>query len=154
VLRIRDVIVRIQIRIRRSVPIDGSRSGSFLQWLSYVFLCITYRYCWYIYVSLQRLQVIKHSQNCGNQGFPEFFWLVDGRIRIRNNNYVSGSWRPKTYVSVTLTKTPATFSTARQTPLIWAGIRRLGSILSWIVILSVYGANTIAIDLSLSALIS
>jgi hypothetical protein len=35
-----------------------------------------------------------------------------------------------------------------------AAIQRRGSILSWIVILSVYGAVTIAIDLSLSALIS
>ncbi len=33
-------------------------------------------------------------------------------------------------------------------------IQRRGSILAWIVILSVYGADTIAIDLSLSALIS
>jgi hypothetical protein len=39
---------------------------------------------------------------------------------------------------------------------IWdrAVIQRRGSILSWSVILSVYGADTIAIDLSLSALIS
>jgi hypothetical protein len=36
----------------------------------------------------------------------------------------------------------------------WAAIQRRGSILSWIAILSVYGAVTIAIDLSLSALIS
>ncbi len=35
-----------------------------------------------------------------------------------------------------------------------ADIQRLGTILAWIVILSVYGADTIAIDLSLSALIS
>ena len=35
-----------------------------------------------------------------------------------------------------------------------ADIQRQGSILAWIVILSVYGADTIAIDLSLSALIS
>jgi hypothetical protein len=35
-----------------------------------------------------------------------------------------------------------------------AAIQRRGSILAWIVILSVYGADTIAIDLSLSALIS
>jgi hypothetical protein len=35
-----------------------------------------------------------------------------------------------------------------------AYIQRRGSILAWIVILSVYGADTIAIDLSLSALIS
>ena len=35
-----------------------------------------------------------------------------------------------------------------------AGIQRRGSILAWIVILSVYGADTIAFDLSLSALIS
>jgi hypothetical protein len=33
-------------------------------------------------------------------------------------------------------------------------IQKRGSILSWIVILSVYGEDTIAIDLSLSALIS
>jgi hypothetical protein len=36
----------------------------------------------------------------------------------------------------------------------WAAIQRRGSILEWIIILSVYGADTIAIDLSLSALIS
>jgi hypothetical protein len=36
----------------------------------------------------------------------------------------------------------------------WADIQRRGSILEWMVILSVYGADTIAIDLSLSALIS
>jgi hypothetical protein len=36
----------------------------------------------------------------------------------------------------------------------WADIQRRGPILAWIVILSVYGADTIAIDLSLSALIS
>jgi hypothetical protein len=35
-----------------------------------------------------------------------------------------------------------------------ADIQRRGAILAWIVILSVYGADTIAIDLSLSALIS
>jgi hypothetical protein len=35
-----------------------------------------------------------------------------------------------------------------------AAIQRRGSILAWIVILSFYGADTIAIDLSLSALIS
>jgi hypothetical protein len=35
-----------------------------------------------------------------------------------------------------------------------AAIQRQGSILAWIVILSVYGADTIATDLSLSALIS
>jgi hypothetical protein len=35
-----------------------------------------------------------------------------------------------------------------------AAIQRRGSILSWTLILSVYGADTIAIDLSLSALIS
>jgi hypothetical protein len=35
-----------------------------------------------------------------------------------------------------------------------AAIQRRGSILIWIVILSVYGADTIAIDISLSALIS
>jgi hypothetical protein len=35
-----------------------------------------------------------------------------------------------------------------------ADIQRHGSILAWIVILSFYGADTIAIDLSLSALIS
>jgi hypothetical protein len=35
-----------------------------------------------------------------------------------------------------------------------AAIQRWGSILAWIVILSVYGADTIAVDLSLSALIS
>jgi hypothetical protein len=34
----------------------------------------------------------------------------------------------------------------------WAAIQRRGPILAWIVILSVYGADTIAIDLSLSAL--
>jgi hypothetical protein len=34
-----------------------------------------------------------------------------------------------------------------------AAIQRQGSILAWIVILSVYGADTIATDLSLSALI-
>jgi hypothetical protein len=34
-----------------------------------------------------------------------------------------------------------------------AAIQRRGSILSWSIILSVYGADTIAIDLSLSALI-
>jgi hypothetical protein len=33
-------------------------------------------------------------------------------------------------------------------------IQRRGAILAWIVIVSVYGADTIAIDLSLSALIS
>jgi len=36
----------------------------------------------------------------------------------------------------------------------WAAIQRRGSKLAWVVILSVYGADTIAIDLSLSALIS
>jgi hypothetical protein len=36
----------------------------------------------------------------------------------------------------------------------WAVIQRWGSILEWTVILTVYGAYTIAIDLSLSALIS
>jgi hypothetical protein len=36
----------------------------------------------------------------------------------------------------------------------WADIQRQGSILAWIVVLSVYGEGTIAIDLSLSALIS
>ncbi len=36
----------------------------------------------------------------------------------------------------------------------WADIQRRGSILAWTVIFSVYGADTIAIDLSLSALIS
>jgi hypothetical protein len=36
----------------------------------------------------------------------------------------------------------------------WAAIQRRGSILAWTVILSVYGVDTIAIDLSLSALIS
>jgi hypothetical protein len=35
-----------------------------------------------------------------------------------------------------------------------AAIQRRGSILAWTVILSVYGVDTIAIDLSLSALIS
>ncbi len=35
-----------------------------------------------------------------------------------------------------------------------ADIQRRGSILAWIVNLSVYGVDTIAIDLSLSALIS
>jgi hypothetical protein len=35
-----------------------------------------------------------------------------------------------------------------------ADIQRRGTILAWIVILSVYGADKIAIDLSLSALIS
>jgi hypothetical protein len=35
-----------------------------------------------------------------------------------------------------------------------AAIQRRGSILAWIVILSAYGADTIAIDLSLVALIS
>jgi hypothetical protein len=35
-----------------------------------------------------------------------------------------------------------------------AAIQRQGSILAWTVILSVYGADTIAIDLPLSALIS
>jgi hypothetical protein len=35
-----------------------------------------------------------------------------------------------------------------------AAIQRRGSILSWSVILSVYSADTVAIDLSLSALIS
>jgi hypothetical protein len=35
-----------------------------------------------------------------------------------------------------------------------AAIQRRGYILAWTVILSVYGADTIAIDLSLSALIS
>jgi hypothetical protein len=35
-----------------------------------------------------------------------------------------------------------------------AAIQRRGSILAWTVILSVYDAGTIAIDLSLSALIS
>ncbi len=35
-----------------------------------------------------------------------------------------------------------------------AAIQRRGSILAWTVILSVHGADTIAIDLSLSALIS
>jgi hypothetical protein len=34
----------------------------------------------------------------------------------------------------------------------WADIQRRGSRLAWIVILSVYGADTIAIDLSLSEL--
>ncbi len=34
-----------------------------------------------------------------------------------------------------------------------ADIQRLGTLMTWIVILSVYGADTIAIDLSLSALI-
>ncbi len=39
---------------------------------------------------------------------------------------------------------------------LWPGLlfSRRGSILAWIVILSVYGADTIAIDLSLAALIS
>jgi hypothetical protein len=37
--------------------------------------------------------------------------------------------------------------------LIWADIKRRGSILAWIVILSVYGADTIAIS-AISALIS
>ncbi len=36
----------------------------------------------------------------------------------------------------------------------WADIQRRGPILAWVVILSAYGADTIAIDLSLSALIS
>jgi hypothetical protein len=36
----------------------------------------------------------------------------------------------------------------------WADIQRRGPILAWIVILSLYGADTIGIDLSLSALIS
>ncbi len=36
----------------------------------------------------------------------------------------------------------------------WAAIQRRGSKLAWVVILTVYGAGTIAIDLSLSALIS
>jgi hypothetical protein len=36
----------------------------------------------------------------------------------------------------------------------WADYLEMGSILAWIVILSVYGADTIAIDLSLSALFS
>jgi hypothetical protein len=36
----------------------------------------------------------------------------------------------------------------------WAAIQKRGSILEWIVILSVYDADTIAFDLSLSALIS
>jgi hypothetical protein len=36
----------------------------------------------------------------------------------------------------------------------WAAIQRRGSILAWTVILSVYGADTIEIDISLSALIS
>ncbi len=44
---------------------------------------------------------------------------------------------------------------ARDRPLpLWADIQRRGSILACIVILSVYDADTIAIDLSLSALIS
>jgi hypothetical protein len=41
-----------------------------------------------------------------------------------------------------------------QKEFIWAAIQRQGFILIWIVILSVYSADTIAIDLSLSALIS
>jgi hypothetical protein len=36
----------------------------------------------------------------------------------------------------------------------WAAILETGPRLAWIVILSVYGADTIAVDLSLSALIS
>jgi hypothetical protein len=36
----------------------------------------------------------------------------------------------------------------------WGAIQRRGSILAWIVIFSVYGADTIEIDLSLSSLIS
>ncbi len=43
---------------------------------------------------------------------------------------------------------------ARQNSVYWTAIQRRGSMLAWIVILSVYGADTIAIDLSLSALIS
>ncbi len=35
-----------------------------------------------------------------------------------------------------------------------AAIQGRGSILAWIVILSVYGADTIAIDLSLSAMVN
>jgi hypothetical protein len=37
---------------------------------------------------------------------------------------------------------------------LWADIQRRVSILAWIVILSVYGTDTIAIDLSLCTLIS
>ncbi len=37
---------------------------------------------------------------------------------------------------------------------LWADIQRRGFMLAWIVILSVYGTDTIAIDLSLSMLIS
>ncbi len=46
---------------------------------------------------------------------------------------------------------------ARHAVLPWllqAAIQRRGSILSWIVILPVYGTATIAIDVSLAALIS
>jgi hypothetical protein len=38
--------------------------------------------------------------------------------------------------------------------LLWAAVKRRGSILAWTVILSVYGADTIAIDLYLPALFS
>jgi hypothetical protein len=51
----------------------------------------------YIYIILQRLKVIKKSQNSKNQGFSYYFLLYDGRIWIRTDNDGSGSGRPKTY---------------------------------------------------------
>jgi hypothetical protein len=48
------------------------------------------------------------SQNRRNPGFPYFFLLVDGRIRIRTNNDGSGSVRIRTD-----TGSPKTYGTVR-----------------------------------------
>ncbi len=96
--RIRDVLVGI--RIRWSVLLDygsGPKSCSFLQILSrclqkIIFssqICFAYQLpkIPYVYINLQRKQVIKKLQNFRNQGFS-LFLLVHKRIWILTNNYV------------------------------------------------------------------
>ncbi len=88
VFRIRDVWIRIRIRIRGSVPLEcGSGFCSSLEWLA---RC---QQKTIVFVYLQGQKAIKKSQNCRNksffssffQGFSSFICLyVGGRIRIWN----------------------------------------------------------------------
>jgi hypothetical protein len=68
-------------------------------------------------------------------------FIVCSKGKGRRDNWIENP-REKVPSSLDLTHGPR------------ADIQRRGSILSWIEILSVYGADTIAIDLSLSALVS
>jgi hypothetical protein len=103
---IRDISIRIRIRGYEWLVTDpdprirmtgyGSGSCSFLQLLSDANkICLLIYNCRYIYISLQRQQVIKKPQNGRNQGFSKFFQvfysLICLLIRIRINNYRSRS---------------------------------------------------------------